>query len=109
MSWRFKETDGKSELLNDIKFEYRKTDFGYAARLYDYGYTAVHKMAIRNGDGAVGWDFDEGAKDEPLPGVAGMDYPKTCRTWYDYDAAAKKLGFKPIEGHPKEFDVTWMK
>ena len=109
MNWRFKQTDGNEKLLTDIKFEYRRTDFGYVARLYDFGYTAVHKMAIKDGDGAVGWDFDEGAQDEPLPRGAGLEYPKTCRTWYDYDAGAKKLGFKPLNSKPKEFSVTWMK
>ncbi|GHV37930.1 hypothetical protein FACS1894187_15910 [Synergistales bacterium] len=104
LSWRFVQTRDDGGILADIYFDCRKTDFGYAAQLYDARLDAVHKLAINGANGSVGWDYDEGASREPLPANVGLDYPKTCRTWYA--VSGKTLGFKPLDGEPREFEAA---
>ena len=91
--------DGGPDVYAEYWLEYRKTDWGYAAQVYDPSNEAVHRLTTNGGEGAVGWG--DAKRFDPLTGREPLDYPKGLTTYYAF--AKGHFAFKPWNGPVREY------
>ena len=77
----------KTDGVESIYSEYRKTSFGYVGQYYfinDDGTTSLYQLAVKGEDGTLGVSTVSG-QPAALTGGESVDFPKACTEWYSIE------------------------